>query len=38
MDLRYFADLFGGIPLFILLIFYFYNKKGGHEKNIVLFL
>jgi Na+/melibiose symporter-like transporter len=37
MDLRHFADLFGGIPLFILLILYFYNKKGGNEKILFYF-
>jgi len=27
MDLRKIADTYGGIPLFILLTFYFKNKK-----------
>lgn len=38
MDLRKFADTYGGIPFFIILILYFMNiKKKSNIEYILLF-
>ena len=38
MNLRKFADIYGGIPLFITLVIYFsLNIKSNIEKTLLLF-
>ena len=38
MNLRKFADIYGGIPLFIILIIYFsFNIKSNIEKILLIF-
>lgn len=36
MDLRKFADTYGGIPLFIILIIYFINVKNKNYIEYIL--
>ena len=38
MDLRKIADIYGGIPLFLLLIFYFSQKKNKTMFEYMLYL
>ena len=38
MDLRKIADIYGGIPIFLLLIYYFSKKKNKTNFEYVLYL
>ena len=37
MDLRQIADIFGGIPLFVILTLYFFNNRKTVVQKFLLF-